>query len=220
MRPGVSAPIVRRLGLVDYLPTWQAMQAFTARRDAATPDEIWLLEHTPVFTLGLAGRDGQLLHDIGVPLLHVDRGGQITYHGPGQVVCYLLLDLTRRGLTVRGTVSLMEQVVIDTVASYGIAAHRRPGAPGVYVGTGLGDAKLAALGLRVRRGCCYHGLAMNVDIDLAPFAAIHPCGDPGMRATRLADLGVDIARESAAEALCGRLLASLAAETAARAPTP
>ena len=186
--------IVRPLGLVAYEPTWRAMQSFTAARAADTPDEIWLCEHPPVFTLGLAGKPEHLLRDIGVPLVKIDRGGQITYHGPGQVVAYLLLDLKRRNLTVKGLVQRMEQAVIDLLAGYGIAAARLAGAPGVYVD----GAKIAALGLKVKNGCCYHGLALNVAMDLAPFAAINPCGYEGMAVTQLAAFVPDIALESAA----------------------
>jgi lipoyl(octanoyl) transferase len=178
--------VVRRLGLADYEATWQAMQHFTAGRGPLTPDEIWLLEHPPVFTLGQAGRIEHLKHDIGVPVVKVDRGGQITYHGPGQLVAYLLLDLARRRIKVRELVSLIEQALIDLLAQYGIVSARRPGAPGVYVD----DAKIAALGLRVRQRGCYHGLSLNVDMDLAPFAAIDPCGYSGLAVTRLRDLGV------------------------------
>jgi lipoyl(octanoyl) transferase len=173
--------IVKRLGRVEYEPTWRAMQEFTARRDENTPDEIWLCEHPPVFTLGLAGKPEHLLRDIGVPVVRIDRGGQITYHGPGQIVCYLLLDLKRRGITVKGLVNRMEQVVIDLLAGYGIAAERLAGAPGVYVQ----GAKIAALGLKVKNGCSYHGLALNVAMDLTPFAAINPCGYAGMAVTQL-----------------------------------
>lgn len=158
------------------------MQAFTARRTPDTPDELWLCEHPPVFTQGLAGRPEHLLRDIGIPVVKIDRGGQITYHGPGQLVCYLLLDLKRRGLTVKGLVNRIEQAVIDLLAAYGVAAERRAGAPGVYVG----GAKIAALGLKVTRGCSYHGLALNVAMDLAPFSAINPCGYAGMAVTQLA----------------------------------
>jgi lipoyl(octanoyl) transferase len=179
-------PALRRLGLVEYEPTWRAMQRFTAERGADTADEIWLLQHPPVFTLGLAGRPEHLLRDIGVPLVQVDRGGQITYHGPGQIVAYLLLDLNRRRLKVRELVQAMEQAIIDLLADYAIDAARRPGAPGVY----LGEAKVAALGLRVKHGCSYHGLALNVDMDLAPFARINPCGLVGMQVTQLRELGV------------------------------
>jgi len=192
---------VRRLGLVDYEPTWRAMQRFTAERGADTADEIWLLQHPPVFTLGLAGEPEHLLRDIGVPLVQVDRGGQITYHGPGQIVAYLLLDLNRRRLKVRELVQAMEQAIIDLLADYAIAAARRPGAPGVYVG----EAKVAALGLRVRRGCSYHGLSLNVAMDLAPFAAINPCGYSGLPVTQLRDLGVADAPVAAGEKLLRHL---------------
>ena len=177
---------MRRLGRVEYQPTWRPMQAFSAARHADSADEIWLLEHPPVFTLGLAGRPEHLLAEIGVPLVNTDRGGQITYHGPGQLVAYLLLDLRRRKLNVRELVSRMEQSVIDLLAEFGILAQRLAGAPGVYVD----GAKIAALGLRVKGGCSYHGLSLNVDMDLAPFAAINPCGYEGMPVTQLRDLGV------------------------------
>lgn len=173
--------IVRSLGRVAYEPTWHAMQDFTAQRTAETPDELWLCEHLPVFTQGLAGKPEHLLKDIGIPVVKIDRGGQITYHGPGQLVCYLLLDLKRRGITVKGLVNRMEQAVIDLLADYGVAAARLAGAPGVYVN----GAKIAALGLKVKNGCSYHGLALNVALDLAPFAAINPCGYAGMVVTQL-----------------------------------
>lgn len=173
--------ILRQLGRVDYAPTWQAMQDFTSRRNSDTPDELWLCQHPPVFTLGLAGKSEHLLRDIGVPVVKIDRGGQITYHGPGQIVAYLLLDLKRRGLTVKGLVNRMEQALIDLLAEYGVAAVRLAGAPGVYVN----GAKIGALGLKVKNGCCYHGLALNVAMDLAPFSAINPCGYEGMAVTQL-----------------------------------
>ena len=178
--------VVRRLGRTDYQPTWRAMQEFTATRDGQTPDEIWLLEHPPVFTQGLAGRPEHLLRDTGVPLVRTDRGGQITYHGPGQVIAYLLLDLARRGLKVRELVARIEQATIDLLASLGSEGQRLAGAPGVYVG----GAKIASLGLRVKGGCSYHGLSLNADMDLSPFAAINPCGYPGLRVTQLRDLGL------------------------------
>ncbi len=193
--------IARRLGLAEYGPTWQAMMEFTRGRDPATPDEIWLLEHPPVFTLGLAGRPEHLLRDIGVPVVKVDRGGQITYHGPGQIVAYLLLDLARRGLKVRELVWRIEQAVIDLLAGYGIEGGRRAGAPGVYVG----GAKIASQGLRVKGGCCYHGLSLNVRMDLSPFEAIDPCGYPGLRVTQLADLGVADDPEAVGEKLLREL---------------
>lgn len=157
------------------------MQAFTARRGPDTPDELWLCEHPPVFTLGLAGKPEHLLKDIGVPVVKIDRGGQITYHGPGQIVCYLLLDLKRRGITIKGLVNRMEQAIIDLLTGYGVTAERLDGAPGVYVG----GAKIAALGLKVKNGCCYHGLALNVAMDLSPFNAINPCGYAGMAVTQI-----------------------------------
>jgi lipoyl(octanoyl) transferase len=173
--------VLRQLGQVEYAPTWRAMQAFTTDRNEASSDELWLCEHPPVFTQGLAGKPEHLLRDIGIPVVKIDRGGQITYHGPGQIVCYLLLDLKRRGLTVKTLVNRMEQAVIDLLAGYGITAERCAGAPGVYVGA----AKIAALGLKVKRNCCYHGLALNVAMDLSPFAAINPCGYAGMAVTQL-----------------------------------
>ncbi|MCE3000796.1 MAG: lipoyl(octanoyl) transferase LipB [Betaproteobacteria bacterium] len=182
------------------------MRDFTTRRDASTRDELWLLEHPPVYTVGIAGRDEHLPRiDNGIPVERIDRGGQITYHGPGQLVLYLLLDLRRRGLSVRPLVRRMEQAVVQLLAHHGIEAHGRAEAPGVYVGA----AKIAALGLRVRNGCCYHGLALNVDVDLAPFRAINPCGYPGMAVTRLRDLGVEDSREQIGESLIHCMMESL-----------
>ena len=178
--------VFRRLGRTDYQATWRAMQDFTATRDGQTQDEIWLLEHPPVFTQGLAGRPEHLLRETGVPLVRTDRGGQITYHGPGQVIAYLLIDLARRGLKVRELVSRIEQATIDLLASLGSEGQRLAGAPGVYVG----GAKIASLGLRVKGGCSYHGVSLNADMDLSPFAAINPCGYPGLKVTQLRDLGV------------------------------
>jgi lipoyl(octanoyl) transferase len=163
------------------------MRTFTATRTAATPDELWLLQHRPVYTYGVAGRREHLPRtDNGIAVVKVDRGGQVTYHGPGQIVLYALLDLRRRHLTVRELVGSLEQAVLDLLAQFGVHAQRRAGAPGVYVG----DAKIAALGLRVSRGCSSHGLSLNVDVDLEPFRAIDPCGYPGLAVTRTADLGV------------------------------
>lgn len=178
--------IVRWLGRVDYEPTWRAMQRFTDARDAATPDEIWLLEHPPVFTLGMAADRSHVLGAGDIPLVQTDRGGQVTYHGPGQLVMYPLLDVRRLGLGVRGLVTLLEQSVIELLAGHGIEAAARRDAPGVYVQ----GRKVASLGLRIRRGASYHGLALNVDMDLAPFARINPCGMPGLSVTSLAELGV------------------------------
>ncbi len=193
---------IRRLGVQPYEPVWRAMQAFTAARDDATPDELWLVEHPPVFTLGLNAKPEHLLAPGGIPVVKVDRGGQVTYHGPGQIVLYPLLDLNRLGIGVRELVRRMEQAVIALLAAHGIAAEGREDAPGVYVD----GAKIAALGLRVRRGRSYHGLALNVDLDLEPFGRINPCGYPGMAVTRTRDL--DIAGDAAAvgEALAAHLL--------------
>lgn len=194
--------IVKRLGCVDYAPALEAMRAFTAARDTSTTDEIWLLQHPPVFTLGQAGRPEHLLRNPAqIPLVHIDRGGQITYHGPGQLVAYLLIDLPRRGLKVRELVALMEQAIIDTLGDYGLQGVRRAGAPGVYVD----DAKIAALGLRVRNGRSYHGLAINVDADLAPFDCINPCGYEGLKTVRMADFGVDDGVEAVGERLLHHL---------------
>jgi lipoyl(octanoyl) transferase len=176
---------VRRLGRRDYAQVWAEMRRFTERQEASRGGEIWLLEHDPVFTLGQAGRAEHLLAPGTIPVLQTDRGGQVTYHGPGQLVAYILLDLRRAGLGVRSLVQALEQAVIDLLADYQISAERRSGAPGVYVG----EAKIAALGLRVRHGCSYHGLSLNVEMDLEPFARINPCGYPGLAVTQLADQG-------------------------------
>lgn len=201
----MNPPVIRRLGRVDYEPTWRAMQTLTAARTPETPDEIWLLEHPPVFTLGQAGKREHVLADVGIPVVAIDRGGQVTYHGPGQVVVYLLLDLKRRGYGVKELVHRLEQAVIDLLAELGVSAARRVGAPGVYVG----EAKIAALGLRIRNGCSYHGLALNVAMDLAPYAAINPCGYAGLTVTQTCDQGVAETPEEIGEALVGKLLAGL-----------
>jgi lipoyl(octanoyl) transferase len=177
------------------------MQEFTATRTAETPDQLWICEHPPVYTLGQAGKPEHLLTDIGIPLVKIDRGGQITYHGPGQVVIYLLIDLPRRQLKVREIVTCIEQAVIDLLAAHGVAAERHEKAPGVYVGS----AKVAALGLRIKKGCCYHGVSLNVDMDLSPFTAINPCGYPGMPVTQTRDLGISLTPSQAAQALAGHL---------------
>ncbi len=197
--------ISRRLATTDFCTTWQAMRDFTLARAADSADELWLTEHAPVFTLGLAGRPEHLLRDIGVPVVKTDRGGQITYHGPGQAVVYLLVDLKRRHLMVRELVRRIEQAVIDLLAQYGLRGERRPGAPGVYVD----DAKIAALGLRVTRGCCYHGVALNVDMDLEPYSAINPCGHAGLRVTQLRELGVGPGSQEAGTALLQQLARQL-----------
>jgi lipoyl(octanoyl) transferase len=176
----------RSLGLVAYEPAWRAMQAFNQARAPRTPDELWLVEHPPVFTLGLAGRREHVLDAGEIPVVATDRGGQVTYHGPGQAIAYVLLDLRRNGLGVKELVRRIEGAVIDILGEYGIEGARRAGMPGVYVN----EAKIAAIGLRIARGCSYHGVALNVDADLAPFARIDPCGYPGLASTRLADHGV------------------------------
>ena len=177
----VDSLVTRRLGSVDYLAALHEMRAFTARRSQETPDELWLLEHPPVYTLGQGAVHPRVQN--GIAVVQADRGGEVTYHGPGQLVVYTLVDLARRGIKVKAFVNLLEQSVIDLV---GPLAERRPGAPGVYVA----GAKLAALGLRVRQGRAYHGLALNVDMDLAPFSAIDPCGYPGLAVTQMRNLGL------------------------------
>jgi lipoyl(octanoyl) transferase len=189
--------LIKHLGLADYASTYEAMRSFTKERDANTPDEIWVLQHPPVFTLGLAG-DAANLHSPSqqIPLVQVDRGGEITYHGPGQIVVYLLLDLKRLGIFVKELVSHIEQAVIDTLADYGIVAERLNGAPGIYVARQAGipeewfGAKVAALGLKVSKSCSYHGLALNVATDLDAFARIHPCGYEGLRTVDMQTLGI------------------------------
>ena len=194
---------VRRLGRVEYEPAWRAMRDFTAQRGGNGVDELWLTEHPPVYTLGVAGRAAHLPRaDNGIPVIKVDRGGQITYHGPGQAVLYILLDLRRRGLGVRALVRMMERAVIDLLADRGVTAEGRVEAPGVYVN----GAKIAALGLRVRNGCCYHGLAFNVDMDLSPFRVIDPCGYSGLAVTQARDLGVAGTTETLGEDLVRHLL--------------
>lgn len=180
----MGAPLVRDLGLTDYTPVWRAMQEFTNARDATTPDELWVLQHNPVFTQGQAGKPEHILDPHGIPVVQSDRGGQVTYHGPGQLVIYFLLDVRRRGFGVRSLVDLIEQSVIGVLGSYGVEAQLRKGAPGVYVN----DRKIAALGLRVRKGGSLHGLSFNVDMDLKPFSYINPCGYAGMEVTQLRDL--------------------------------
>ncbi len=182
--------MIRTLGRTEYEACWRAMREFTDARGAATPDEIWLTEHPPVYTLGLAGRREHVLRDNGIPVIKVDRGGQVTYHGPGQVVAYLLVDLRRARLGVRAMVRAIEAAVVEFLDSQEISAYGRPDAPGVYVRRGGVESKIAALGLKVRNGCSYHGLALNVAMDLAPFADIDPCGYPGLAVTQLADFGV------------------------------
>jgi lipoyl(octanoyl) transferase len=201
-----DAPLIRHLGLVPYEPTWRAMQALTDSRDGSTPDEIWFVEHPPVFTLGLNAKREHLLSPGDIPVLQIDRGGQVTYHGPGQLVVYPLIDLRRRRLSVRELVVALENAVIDYAAELGVTAQGSRANPGVY----LGGAKLASVGLRIRRGASYHGLALNVSLDLQPFERINVCGHPGLGVTRLAD---HVARFAA----CG---AADAVASAARGLTP
>lgn len=188
---------VHYMGCRPYEPVWRAMQDFTDARTPDTPDEFWMLEHPPVFTLGQAGRSEHLLSPGDIPVVHIDRGGQVTYHGPGQLVVYTLLDLRRRRLGVRALVQALEQGVVDLLAGYGVDARPRRDAPGVYVD----GRKIAALGLRVRHGCSYHGLALNVDMNLEPFRRINPCGYRDMEVTQLADLGIRLDWSEAARAL-------------------
>lgn len=203
--------IIRWLGCVEYEPTVRAMQQFVDVRDAATADEIWLLEHPRVFTLGMAADRSHVLAAGDIPVVQTDRGGQVTYHGPGQLVVYPLLDVRRLGLTVRALVLQLERAVIDLVADYGIVATGRRDAPGVYVD----GRKLASLGLRIRRGSSYHGLALNVDMDLTPFGRINPCGLAGIEVTQLKDLGVSVAVEQVGRMLAQRLAAGLCATATA-----
>jgi len=196
---------VRVLGRRDYVSVWRAMQAFTENRDIDSGDELWLVEHPPVYTLGLNGKPEHVLDPGAIPVVAVDRGGQVTYHGPGQIVAYALLDLRRLGWGPRQLVMALEQAVIDLLAEHGISAVGRREAPGVYVN----EAKIAAVGLRVRRGCCYHGLSFNVAMDLEPFSRINPCGYPGMAVTQLADLTAagdeQLLARRLADKLAGRL---------------
>lgn len=201
-----GAPVVRQLGVVDYLQAWDAMKAFTDARTPDTPDEIWLVHHPPVYTTGVAGRAEHLpREDLGIPVVKVDRGGQVTYHGPGQVVVYTLVDLRRRRLTVKTLVGRLEQAVLDLLAEYGVEGARQCGAPGVYVG----GAKIAALGLRIRNGCSYHGLSLNVEGDLAPFRAIDPCGFPGLDVTRTSAVGIDASADMLGDRLVEHLVRQL-----------
>lgn len=222
---GPDELVVRHLGLVDYVPVWHAMQQFTDNRDSDTTDEIWLLQHPPVFTQGQAGKPEHLLNPGDIPVIQVDRGGQVTYHGPGQLVAYLLIDLKRHQLGVRDLVTAIEHAIVNVLASYGIRASPRADAPGVYIneavaqdqqqtsplgraqrGTATG-AKIAQLGLRVRQGCSFHGLSLNVDMDMQPFLRINPCGHVGMAVTSMS-LQLDTIPNI--EAISSRLLDQLA----------
>jgi lipoyl(octanoyl) transferase len=204
-KPLVPAPVIRHLGRAHYESTWHAMRKFTAERDAASADEIWFLEHAPIFTLGMNASRAHLVSPGDIPVLQIDRGGEVTYHGPGQLVVYPLIDLKRAALGVRDLVSALEASVVNYVAALGIAAQCRRDAPGVYVG----QRKLASLGIRIRRGASYHGLALNVDMDLEPFARIHPCGFTGLQMTQLADLDGPSAIEVVAQDFAPHLLRAL-----------
>ena len=197
--------IVRRLGCQAYQPVLDAMRGFSERRDGNSVDEFWVLEHEPVFTLGQAGKPEHVLAAGDIPVIRVERGGQVTYHGPGQIVGYPMIDLRRLGIGVREMVQRIEQALIDTLAHWNIGAERQPGAPGVYVG----GAKIAALGLRIRRGCTFHGLAFNVAMDLEPFQRINPCGYQGLRVTQMSDLGGPGSVDAVADSLLEELAAQL-----------
>ncbi len=201
----IHHPVLKWLGHVEYEPTWRAMQVFTAERTGDTADELWFLEHPPIYTLGMNGRREHLLAPDEVPVVHVDRGGQVTYHGPGQLVVYPLVDIRRLELGIRDLVCALETAIIRTVAGWGVEACGRRDAPGVYVG----GCKLASVGLRVRRGSSYHGLALNVAMDLAPFRRINPCGYPGLEVTQLADLGGPRDLLAVADGLAPNLCAAL-----------
>jgi len=200
------ALVLKRLGNADYRETLDAMRTFTRARGAQTADELWLLEHPPVYTLGQRADAAHGPRAGDIPVVRVERGGQITYHGPGQVVLYTLVDLGRRGIKIRDFVGLMEQAVIDVLAAHAVVGERRAGAPGVYVG----GAKVAALGIRVARGRAFHGLALNVDMDLSPFQAIDPCGTPGLRVTQTRDLGIPLTAAQAGERLAAFLAEGIA----------
>ena len=200
-----NQPVLRWLGRVEYEPTWRAMQSFTEQRTSETADEIWFLEHPPVFTLGMNAAPEHLLAPGDIPVVQIDRGGQVTYHGPGQLVVYPLIDVRRAALGVRQLVMSLENAIIDLLASWNITALARRDAPGVYVD----GRKVASIGLRIRRGSSYHGLAFNVAMDLEPFQRINPCGYRGLEVTDLRSLGVNASVQEVADALSPRLLASL-----------
>ncbi|SJZ74301.1 lipoyl(octanoyl) transferase [Oceanospirillum multiglobuliferum] len=200
---------VRHLGQVSYESTWQAMQQYTNERGPNDPDQIWLLQHPSVFTQGQAGKAEHLIAPGDIPVVKVDRGGQVTYHGPGQLVAYLLLDVKRLGSGVRQLVTLMEEAVVDALKKAGVEAYAKADAPGVYVQIGQEEAKIASLGLRIRRGCSFHGLAFNLDMDLSPFLRINPCGYQGLRMTQLAELAPQVTPEQATQWVLDYLVAGL-----------
>lgn len=210
MAESVTDLIVQHLGLMPYQAAWEAMRDFTEHRDETSPDQIWFLQHPPVFTLGRTAKHEHLLNPEQIPVIATDRGGQITYHGPGQLIVYPLLNLRRRALGVRQLVTLLEQAVIDMLAEFDIIAQARPDAPGVYIA----GRKIASLGLRIRRGCSYHGLSLNLDMELEPFQRINPCGQANMQVTQLRDYGVTASIEQISQALLKQLLARLQAQHA------
>ncbi|MEQ1622142.1 MAG: lipoyl(octanoyl) transferase LipB [Methylococcales bacterium] len=199
------SPIVRQLDRQDYQTTWQAMQQFTSTRNSDTSDEIWVTEHPPVYTLGLNGKPEHLLNTGAIPVIHSDRGGQVTYHGPGQVVVYTLLDIKRRDINIRQLVTLLEQAMISVIAGYGINANAKPEAPGVYVQ----EKKIGSIGLRIKKNCSYHGLSLNNQMDLQPFNHINPCGYPGLQVTQLADFGVVTSNAELTNLLVNAILKAL-----------
>ncbi|HYE34864.1 lipoyl(octanoyl) transferase LipB [Methylocaldum sp.] len=205
MTDTTEALCLRNLGLTEYETSWHAMRQFTEQRDESTPDELWLLEHHPVYTLGLNGDIRHMIRTTDIPVVKTDRGGQITYHGPGQLIVYVLVDLRRKNLGVRRLVSALENAVIGLLKQYGITAQARQDAPGVYVG----GRKIASLGLRVRKGCSYHGLSLNVNPDLSPFSAINPCGYAGLEVTSLTALDVAIQAHEAAAPLAVEIMQTL-----------
>ena len=206
----LSTPVIVQKGRVAYEPCMQAMQNFTDQRDADTADELWIVEHPPVFTLGQAGLAEHLLHASDIPLVKTDRGGQITYHGPGQVVIYMLLDLKRRGVMIKEWVRRVEEAMIVTLKSFGLNAERHEGAPGVYIAASANQAhvgaKIGALGLKVRNGCTYHGLSLNVDMDLKPFTDINPCGYVGLETVDMRSMGMTVDFETVANWLANELI--------------
>ncbi len=200
-----SQPEIRYLGRSDYYSTWQQMKDFTDLRDAETPDQIWITEHDPVFTQGLNGKPEHLRDTGDIPVIQIDRGGQVTYHGPGQLVIYCMLNIVRLGLGVRALVTHIENSIIAFLADYDIASAARADAPGVYVS----DAKIAALGLRIRKGCCYHGLSLNLDMDLSPFSRINPCGFKNLRVTQMSDFSIHLSLQQAGLELCDHIISNL-----------
>lgn len=198
-------PQIRYLGRSDYHSTWQQMKDFTDQRDSNTPDELWITEHDSVFTQGLNGKPEHLLDTGDIPVIQIDRGGQVTYHGPGQLVIYCLLNIARLGFGVRALVTHIENSIIALLADYGLESAARADAPGVYIG----DAKIAALGLRVRKGCCYHGLSLNLDMDLTPFSRINPCGFENLQVTQMSDFGIHLDLQQGGQELSAHIIRNI-----------